>query len=145
APALLIVAMVASLAGVMFSRVIVWMRPVNWVVDTLTLGLFAVAGLQRAEAAGLSHTSSIFLGAVTCVGGGLVRDVLCRDTPELLLPGEPYSVIAVVAGIIYVSALRGLHFSPLAAELLAVAGAFGLRASAAWRKWVTHIPPDLSG
>jgi uncharacterized membrane protein YeiH len=142
--AVLIAAIVASLIGVMYGSVFIWMRPFNWTLDSLTLGLFAVAGLQRAAAAGLSNTPSIFLGTVTCVGGGLVRDVLCRETPELLLPGEPYAVIAVIAGVIYVSALRALHLAPLTAELLAVGSAVGLRAAAAWRQWETHVPPDLA-
>jgi uncharacterized membrane protein YeiH len=113
-------------------------------VDTLSLGLFAVAGLQRAESLGLAVTPSVFLGVVTCVGGGLVRDVLCRETPELLLPGQPYTIIAVFAGVVYKSASRWLQLAPLTAELLAVAATFALRSFVAWQDWVTPIPPDLA-
>jgi uncharacterized membrane protein YeiH len=142
-PALLLVAMTSSLIGVLFDTIVSRFGAVHWVVDTLSLGLFAVAGLQRAQAARLSVTSSVFLGVVTCVGGGLVRDVLCREIPRLLLPGRPYTVIALFAGVIYMSALRKFHLSPLAAELLAVGGAFALRSFVAWREWVMPIPPSL--
>jgi uncharacterized membrane protein YeiH len=144
-PTILVVAIVASLIGVLFDAILRHLRPVGWVVDTLSLGLFAVAGLQRAQAARLSVTSSVFLGVVTCVGGGLVRDVLCRETPLLLLPGQPYTVVALFAGVIYMSALHTFHLSALAAELLAVGGAFALRSFAAWRGWVVPVPPTLAG
>ena len=129
--------------GVLFDTIWSQLGRVHWVVDTLSLGLFAVAGLQRAQAARLSITASVFLGVVTCVGGGVVRDVLCRETPRLLLPGQPYTVVALFAGVIYMSALNTFHVSALGAELLAVGGAFALRSFVAWRGWVMPVPPTL--
>jgi uncharacterized membrane protein YeiH len=89
-PAVLVVAVASSLTGVLFDTILGHSERVYWFVDMLSLGLFEVAGLQRAQAAPLSVTSSVFLGVVTCVGGGVVREVLCRETPRLLLPGQPY-------------------------------------------------------
>src|SRR5262245_22273793 len=143
--AMLILAIVASLTGVLlFEPIMSRARRVYWVVDTLSLGLFAVAGLQRAEAAGLSVIPSLLLGGVTCVGGGLVRDVLCRETPRVLLPGQPYTTVALFAGVVYLSALRGFKLSPFTAEFLAVIGAFDLRSIVAWRGWVVPVPPNLA-
>jgi len=143
-PTMLVVAIVASLTGVLlFDPIMSRARRVYWVVDTLSLGLFAVAGLQRAQAANLSVTPSLLLGVVTCVGGGLVRDVLCRETPRVLLPGQPYTTVALFAGVVYMSALRGFGLSPFTAEILAVIGAFVLRSIVAWRGWVVPVPPNL--
>jgi uncharacterized membrane protein YeiH len=144
-PALLHVAIASSLIGFLFDTIWRQLGWVYWVVDTVSLGRFAVAGLQRAQAARLSVTSSLFLGVVTSVGGGVVRDVLCRETPLLLLPGQPYSVVALFAGVIYMSALYTFHLSALAAELLAVGGAFALRPFVASRGWVMLAPPNLAG
>src|SRR5262245_53066018 len=56
-PALLDVAIVSSLVGVLFVDTLVnRVGRVYWVIDSLSLGLFAVAGLQRAQTAGLSVT-----------------------------------------------------------------------------------------
>lgn len=144
-PSVLIAAMASSLVGVLFDSMLKdHFGRVYWFVDTISLGLFAVAGLQRAQAARLSLTSSVFLGVMTCVGGGVVRDVLCREIPRLLLPGQPYTVVALFACIIYLSALRKIHLSPLAAELFAVIGAFVFRSFAAWRGWITPVPPSVS-
>jgi uncharacterized membrane protein YeiH len=144
-PSLLIAAIFASLLGVLlFSQLINHLGPFMWVVDSLALGLFAVAGLKRAEAASLSVVPSVFLGVVTCVGGGLMRDVLCRETPRILLPGQPYSVIALFAGGTYMLILRVFKLSPLTAELLAVSGSFALRLFVTWRGWIVPTPPNLT-
>ena len=143
-PEMLIVAIVASLTGVLlFEPIMTRASRIYWVVDTLSLGLFAVAGLQRAQAASLAVTPSVLLGVVTCVGGGLVRDVLCRETPRVLLPGQPYTTIALFAGVVYMLALHALKLSPFTAEMLAISGAFGLRSIVAWRGWVVPVPPNL--
>ena len=144
-PALLNVAIVSSLVGVLFVDTLVnRVGRIYWVIDTLSLGLFAVAGLQRAQSIGLSVTPSVLLGVITCVGGGLVRDVLCRETPRVLLPGQPYTTIALFASIVYLSALRLFKLSSLTAELLAVSAAFGLRAIVAWRGWIVPVPPNVA-
>jgi uncharacterized membrane protein YeiH len=139
-PAVLLIAIASSLIGVLFDAILGNFERAYWIVDSLSLGLFAVARLQRAQTARLSITSSIFLGVVTCVGGGLVRDVLCRETPRLLLPGQPYTVVALFASVIYISASYSFHLSPLA-----VTGAFALRLLVAWRGWVVPVPPSLGG
>ena len=144
-PAVLLIAIASSLIGVLFDAILGNFERAYWIVDSLSLGLFAVARPQRAQTARLSITSSIFLGVVTCVGGGLVRDVLCRETPRLLLPGQPYTVLALFASVIYISASYSFHLSPLVAELLAVTGAFALRLLVAWRGWVVPVPPSLGG
>jgi uncharacterized membrane protein YeiH len=132
-------ALVGGLFGTMFRPLA---KPI-WVIDTLALGVFAVAGLQRANSAGLAIVPSIFLGVVTCVGGGLVRDVLCRETPKLLLPGQPYTPIALVAGVVYMAAIRYFVLTPFVAEMLAVSSAFLLRLVIVWRGWILPSPHDI--
>ncbi|MBZ4397668.1 MULTISPECIES: trimeric intracellular cation channel family protein [unclassified Myxococcus] len=141
--ALLITAAVAALLGALFGTLVSLLGRPLWVVDTLSLGLFTAVGLQRAQAAGLDVVPSLFLGVVTGVGGGVVRDVLCRETPVLLLSGQPYSVAALFAGSVYLTALRGFGLPQLTAEALATAAAFSLRLVAAWRGWMVPPLPDL--
>ena len=142
-PALLIVAIVASVPGALFCSYTSKLGKFKWFIDSLTLGLFAVSGVQRAQAAGLTIVPSLLLGVVTCVGGGVVRDVLCRETPDLLLPGQPYSPPALLAGITYLTAIHGFGASILASELFAVAAAFVARVLTVWLGWEMPTPPDL--
>lgn len=136
----LIVAVIASLLGVLFGRFAGRLGVFMWIIDSLSLGLFSVAGLKRAEFFNLSVVSSIFLGTVTCVGGGLIRDILCRDIPKILLPGRPYSIVAILAGTVYIISLREFGLAPRSAEMLAVSAAFVFRLLASWREWETPVP-----
>ena len=142
-PNLLIIAITASLPGALFGSYTKRMTGPKWVLDSLTLGLFAVSGLQRAEVVGLSVVPCVLLGVVTCVGGGVIRDVLCHETPDLLLPGQPYSLPALLAGIVYMSAIRGIGLAPIFAEFLAVGAAFAMRIAAALLRWEIPTTPDL--
>ncbi len=49
--------------------------------DAAGLSLFAVSGAVRTLNAGLGWWAAILLGAVSAVGGGVIRDVLVRELP----------------------------------------------------------------
>ena len=55
--------------------------------DGAGLGLFAVAGTQKALIAGLNPVMAIFMGVLTGIGGGILRDVLVNETPTVLQGG----------------------------------------------------------
>jgi uncharacterized membrane protein YeiH len=52
--------------------------------DAIGLGLFAVAGSQKALSFGHSAELAILLGIVTAVGGGVMRDVVLSRLPAIL-------------------------------------------------------------
>lgn len=54
------------------------------VFDAIGLSLFAVTGATKALASGMGPAQAILLGAVTGIGGGMLRDVLLRDVPTVL-------------------------------------------------------------
>lgn len=58
------------------------------------LSLFSVTGASKALDAGLGPIQAIILGAVTGIGGGILRDVLLRDVP-VVLRSELYALPAV--------------------------------------------------
>jgi uncharacterized membrane protein YeiH len=101
--------------------------------DAAGLGLFAVAGTQRALAFGLHPVMAAALGMLTGIGGGMTRDVLLTETP-IVLRSDLYAVAALAGSAIVVigSALR-LPLTPVS-----IAGAilcFGLRFMAIRRGW----------
>ena len=69
--------------------------------DALGLGLFCVTGASAAIAHRLGPVQSIILGAVTGVGGGMVRDVLLRQVPEVLT-SDLYAVPALLGATVVV-------------------------------------------
>ena len=74
-------------------------------MDAAGLSLFCVTGAATALAFGLGTAESIILGAVTGIGGGMVRDVLVGEIPEVLRRGL-YAIPALVGAGIVVLAYR---------------------------------------
>lgn len=104
--------------------------------DAAGLGLFAVAGTQKALAFGLHPVMAASLGVVTGIGGGMTRDVLLTEIPAVLR-ADLYAVAALAgAAIVVMGAALQL---PLTA--VTIAGAvlcFGIRFMAIRRAW--HLP-----
>lgn len=104
--------------------------------DAAGLSFFAVAGAQKAMAFGLSPVASALLGMLTGIGGGMTRDVLLSEIPQVLR-SDLYAVAALAgASIIVGGNMLGLSYG-----LSALAGAavcFGLRFMAIRRGW--HLP-----
>lgn len=108
--------------------------------DAAGLAIFAVAGAERALAAGAHWTSAIVLGAMTASFGGVVRDVLAGETP-LILHREIYVTAAALGAASFV-ALRALDLDAAPATLLAAGAAFALRALAIAFDWsLPGFPP----
>jgi uncharacterized membrane protein YeiH len=106
-------------------------------VDALGLGAYAVVGMQKALAAGLSPSAAILVGVLNATGGGLIRDVLVRDEPLLLKPGQ-YYVLAALAGCILFMGLSDHGGVPVQeAAWYAIGSVFMLRMLAIQFNWQT--------
>src|SRR5246127_1776535 len=60
------------------------LRPVVLLLDAAGLGLFAVAGAEKALAFGLNPFVAALLGMLTGIGGGVLRDLLVNEIPVVL-------------------------------------------------------------
>lgn len=102
--------------------------------DAIGLGLFAVLGTSKALAAGLGPVGAVMIGVLTGVGGGVVRDMLVAQVPQVLRRHEIYAVTAMAAALVVVAGAElGLPAAPVA-----VTGAglcFALRLLAIRRGW----------
>ncbi|MFN4090061.1 MAG: trimeric intracellular cation channel family protein [Alphaproteobacteria bacterium] len=107
-------------------------RALLW-ADALGMGLFAVAGAEKALVAGASASVAVTMGVITAAFGGVIRDVLCGDRP-LLLHKEIYATAALAGALVYVLGEPLLADGMLRA-LAAFATAFGLRAAAIRFGW----------
>jgi uncharacterized membrane protein YeiH len=67
------------------------------VIDALGTPAFAVVGMQLAQARGIPLFGVLFVGVINGVAGGLVRDVVVRDVPALLRPGQFSSLLLTLA------------------------------------------------
>jgi uncharacterized membrane protein YeiH len=65
-------------------------------VDALAIGAYAVYGANKSLVAGASPEAAILIGLCNAVGGGLLRDVIVREEPLILKPGQLYFLAALV-------------------------------------------------
>src|SRR5579884_1520825 len=78
-------------------------------LDAGGLALFCVTGAATALAHRLGAAESVILGAITGIGGGIVRDILVREIPTVLRGGL-YAIPALVgAGIVVAAYQTGDH------------------------------------
>ena len=104
--------------------------------DAAGLAFFAVAGAQKAISFGLSPVMAALLGMLTGIGGGMTRDVLVTEIPQVLR-SDLYAVAALAgASIVVIGHVLGISYgiSALIGGLLC----FGLRFMAIRHNW--HLP-----
>ena len=98
------------------------------VLDAVGLGLFAVSGALVALHVDAGPLAATLVGGVTAVGGGLLRDLLARQVPEVL-QRELYALPAL-AGAALVVLLDRLGWLSTSTVWLAVALVVGIRVTA---------------
>ena len=57
-------------------------------IDALGLGLFTASGVGIALSTNTPALPAAFIGVVTATFGGVVRDLLCNQKPQLFLPTD---------------------------------------------------------
>jgi uncharacterized membrane protein YeiH len=100
-PAYLIVIVAAALMTVAYVR---WRPPPAAALlyaDALGLAMFSIAGARIAERAGVPAVACVLLGTITGSAGGVVRDVLSAEIPQLLQRGNLYASAAILGTTLY--------------------------------------------
>lgn len=106
------------------------------VADALGLALFTVIGTEKALNMGLSGMIAVVMGLITGVGGGIIRDLLCRQIP-MVLRTEIYATASIIGGIGYTVSLH-YGMGEKTALFLAMTCALIIRLSAI--KWHLSLP-----
>jgi len=76
--------------------------------DTVSLGLFAALGAERGLQVGFGLWGVVFAGAISGVGGGIIRDVLSGEVPGVMYRSGDFYASAAVAGSLVTFALYGV-------------------------------------
>ena len=113
-------------AGPVYDRMLFWF-------DTLGLAAFTVDGIMVGIQCGYESNGFllVFLGFLTAVGGGTLRDVLASRIPDIFLK-HVYAVAAIAGGILMV---LSLGFGERASMLLGFCLVIALRCLAARFRW----------
>lgn len=98
------VAMGSAVVAFMASRYLQSPRRVLLFLDALGLSVFAVLGLQKALAAGVSDVVAVMMAVISGVAGGMIRDLLTGQIPLVLQrDGELYATCALFGAVVYVA------------------------------------------
>lgn len=109
--------------------------------DAGGLGLFCIVGALKALDQGWNPVAAVLLGVTTAVGGGLMRDVVANEVPQLF-SGELYALPAFLGATLTV-VLEMLGLFNVMTGVVVAALVFTLRVLA-WRSgW--HAPLAAHG
>jgi uncharacterized membrane protein YeiH len=103
------------------------------VLDAAGLGLFAIAGTEKALTYGMHPFVAILMGTITGVGGGVVRDILLAQVPGVLRT-EMYATAALVGSSVLILC-RNLKVSPILAAFAGGSVCFALRVVSVTQHW----------
>jgi uncharacterized membrane protein YeiH len=105
------------------------------VIDALGLGLFAVIGVRTAIASGYGENAflSVFVGVLTAVGGGILRDTMAGEVPSVFRK-RIYALAALAGAWIYYMIADKL-VSSSAAMIIGGAVVVIIRSLASHYKW----------
>lgn len=140
--AYLYLALGAAALGFFFASVVDRLSRFVQVLDALSLGIFAGVGYLKGLDSDLPMVSVILLGSVTAVGGGVIRDVLCGEVPDVFRPGH-LNMSAVLVGLLTFTVLDEVHVARVTALWLSVLLIFALRLASIRFGWRAPVPLDL--
>lgn len=113
------------------------------IFDIAGLGLFAASGAIGAINFGLGPLGVVFAGMLSGVGGGIIRDLLANEVPEVLYRGEKLYATAAAGGALAVW-LSYPYLSPFQAQLTGSITVIALRwmSKQGWLKLPVRRLPD---
>ena len=127
---------ITCMAGVVTTGLAKWVVKLKGLfirLDALGLIVFSIIGTKVAMSMGLHPFICMVSALVTGVFGGLLRDLICRQTP-LVLHEELYASVALVASGLYLTLLQ-LGLTDLVATSTTLVVGYLLRMAAVRFKW----------
>lgn len=126
----------AARRDVMTNLVFARLTKVMDISDSLGLGIFAVLGSQTAIRAGYGDNwfLVIFVGVLTGVGGGLLRDVMADMTPMIFCK-RIYAIAAMAGSVVYLLLFRFSKIPEIGAVVAGTVTVFVIRTLASTYRW----------
>jgi uncharacterized membrane protein YeiH len=135
-PDYLYTALAAAGAGFVFRQFVARINPVFILIDAVSLGLYTFVGMQKGLNFELPTVTAALLGVITATGGGLLRDMLSGEIPNVLRPGHLSMTASIVgtAAYAFLYELGVPHYIDLWVVLAIV---MGLRLASEYFGWTT--------
>ena len=132
-PEYLLIVCVAGLITTWLARWVVKFNGVFMRLDALGLAAFSIIGCQVGLNMGLHYGVCVVAAIVTGVFGGLLRDLICRQTP-LVLHHELYASVSLVIACLYLI-LQHFAISGNVSVIISLVTGYLIRMVAVRAKW----------
>ncbi len=116
---------VAAAIGAFFLYYLRKLGKVMWVLDTLSIGLFACVGVNAALLAGLTLLPAVLIGTAASVGGLILTDLFQGRPSSILHVGPPNAAAGLAGAFAYGLLYTGDHV--LVTTTVAIAVTFAVR------------------
>ena len=132
----LVAALIAAMLTFFLARIFALPARLFLVPDAAGLALFTISGTKAALVWGAPWLVASFMGVITGVMGGVLRDVLCNEEP-LVFQGTLYATAAWAGALVFIGAMTG-GLDPGQAAMAGGALIFLLRVAAI--RWEIALP-----
>ena len=90
----------STIFAVLLRKRIGYLSTSLFLFDTIGIGLYTVAGIEKGLSADLHPIICIALGTMSACFGGVIRDILCNEIP-VIFRKEIYATACIVGGFTY--------------------------------------------
>jgi len=116
---------IAAAIGVFFLYYLSKLGRVLWVLDAMSIGLFASVGTNAALLAGLSFLPAVLIGTLASVGGLILADIFQGRPSSIMHVGPPNAAAGLAGAFAYALLYTGTH--AIITTIVAVAVTFLVR------------------
>ena len=118
---------VAAVIGAFFLFYLRKLGKVLWVLDSLSIGLFACVGVNAALLAGLTLLPAVLIGTLASIGGLILTDLFQGRASSILYAGPPNAAAGLAGAVAYGLLYTDAH--TVVTTIVAFAVTFAVRLS----------------
>lgn len=133
----LLAVVAGGIVAVLFYNHIYRIKRLINIVDALSLGIYAIVGAQKTIDVGLNIFAAIIIGFVNASFGGVIRDVLMNEEPQIFKPGLFYAAAAFAGLVVYIVLVVGLNVESKLAAVICIIVTTLIRLLSIKFKWKT--------
>jgi len=100
-------------------------RKTIFLFDTIGIGVFTIIGVEKALSNGINTPVAIIMGILTAVAGGVIRDTLINEVPQIFKK-EIYATACLVGAVVYI-VLKRVGVQPEINQIATILIIIGIR------------------
>jgi uncharacterized membrane protein YeiH len=131
----LIVALIAAAISFFYARFNSYSLKLFLIPDAMGLATFSIAGTMTALSIDAPWLVASFMGVITGVAGGIIRDMMCNEIP-IVFKSTLYATISWLGGLLFIGLLE--FFGTTISAAIAGSTIFLIRLAAI--KWELSLP-----